>query len=121
MKLVIPSEGAEGLAATRSGHFGHAAYFTIVDIDDAGQINSVESLKNVDPDAVGCGGVIDFVISQGVDAILTVGMGMPPFTRFTNAGVAVYSERETPNVGDVVARFARGEVARMDPSAACRH
>lgn len=112
MKIAIPSETDAGLESIRSGHFGHAAYMNIV---------SVESVKNADHDAVGCGGVIDFVSGIGVDGILTVGMGMPPFTRFTNAGIKVYSDTTEPNVGNVARLFAEGKVALMDPANACRH
>ena len=87
MKIPIPSETDAGLESIRSGHFGHAAYMTVVEFDDDMNIVGVESVKNADHDAVGCGGVIDFVSGIGVDGILTVGMGMPPFTRFTNAGM----------------------------------
>ena len=89
MKIAIPSETDAGLESIRSGHFGHAAYMTVVEFDDDMNIVGVESVKNADHDAVGCGGVIDFVSGIGVDGILTVGMGMPPFTRFTNAGIKV--------------------------------
>ena len=106
MKIAIPSETDAGLESIRSGHFGHAAYMTVVESDH---------------DAVGCGGVIDFVSGIGVDGILTVGMGMPPFTRFTNAGIKVYSDTTEPNVGNVARLFAEGKVALMDPANACRH
>ena len=101
MKIAIPSETDAGLESIRSGHFGHAAYMTVVEFDDDMNIVGVESVKNADHDAVGCGGVIDFVSGIGVDGILTVGMGMPPFTRFTNAGIKVYSDTTEPNVGNV--------------------
>lgn len=78
MKIAIPSETDAGLESIRSGHFGHAAYMTVVEFDDDMNIVGVESVKNADHDAVGCGGVIDFVSGIGVDGILTVGMGMPP-------------------------------------------
>ena len=96
MKIAIPSETDAGLESIRSGHFGHAAYMTVVEFDDDMNIVGVESVKNADHDAVGCGGVIDFVSGIGVDGILTVGMGMPPFTRFTNAGIKVYSDTTEP-------------------------
>ncbi|WP_354003419.1 NifB/NifX family molybdenum-iron cluster-binding protein [Collinsella tanakaei] len=120
MRVIIPVESEQGLAAPRSGHFGHAAYFTIATIEN-GEVTSVETIKNVDHDQFGCGGVIDFALSQNVDAIIATGMGMPPYSRFTAAGVAVYAERETPLAGDVLAKFLAGEVALMDPNAACRH
>ena len=69
----------------------------------------------------GHGGVIAFAISLGIDGILCAGMGIPPFTRFTYAGIKVYRDGTQPSVGDVVRLFAAGEVDLMDPSAACRH
>ncbi len=120
MRLAIPSETADGLQSMRSGHFGHAQYFTIIDVED-GQIKSVESVKNADHDAVGCGGVIEFALGQNIDAMLTVGMGMPPLMRFTEAGVKVYSERETPIVGDAAAKFLAGECQLMSMEDACAH
>ena len=56
MKIAIPSETDAGLESIRSGHFGHAAYMTVVEFDDDMNIVSVESVKNADHDAVGCGG-----------------------------------------------------------------
>ena len=64
---------------------------------------------------------LEYIKSLGVDGILTVGMGMPPLMRFTQGGVIVYSERETPLVGDVAIRFAQGQVDRMSPEDACSH
>ena len=121
MKLAIPSETDAGLDSIRSGHFGHTPFFTIVEYADDGSIASVESVRNVDHDQFGCGGVIEYVMSLGVDGILTVGMGMPPLMRFTQSGITVYSETETPMVGDVAQKFARGEVVVMSPDAACNH
>ena len=121
MKIAIPSEANTGLESMRSGHFGHAQYFTIVTFDDGMNVTEVESVQNVDHDVAGCGGVIDFVSGLGVDGILTAGMGMPPYTRFTNSGITVYSDTTQPKVGDVVALFAEGKVAPMDPNNVCRH
>lgn len=121
MKIAIPSETGDGLAATRSGHFGHAAYMTVVEYDDNMNIASVESVKNVDHDEFGCGGVIEYVLGLGVDGILAAGMGRPPLMRFTESGVTVYAETSTPNVGDAARLFAEGRVQRMSPEAACSH
>ncbi len=120
MKIAVPSETNAGLMAQRSGHFGHCAYFTIVTIED-GEIKEVTSVKNVDHDEYGCGGIIDYVMTLGVDAILTAGMGRPPLTRFTAAGITVYAETESPLVGQVIKRFIDGEVFEMSPDAACAH
>ena len=121
MKLAIPSETDQTLESVRSGHFGHSPYFTIVEFDDDMNIANVEAVKNVDHDQYGCGGVIDYAMTLGIDAILAVGMGTPPLMRFTQAGIKVFAETETPIVGDVVKKFIAGEVFLMDPSTACQH
>ena len=109
MRIAIPVETDQGLAAPRSGHFGHAAYFTIA------------TVKNVEHGEHGCGGVIQHALDQNLDAIIATGMGMPPYSRFTAGGVAVYAEGETPIAGDVLAKFLDGKVQPMDPANACRH
>ena len=121
MKIAIPSATDEGLASMRSGHFGHTPFFTIVEYEDSGTITSGESVQNVDHDEAGCGGVIQYVLTLGVDGILTAGMGMRPLMGFTQNGVTVYSDTDTPNVGEVAQKFARGEVAQMSPDQACHH
>ena len=121
MKIAIPSETGDGLAAMRSGHFGHAPYMTVVEYDDDMNIVSAEAVKNADHDEVGCGGVIEHVLGLGVDGILTAGMGRPPLMRFTENGIIVYAEASTPIVGDVARLFAEGSVQRMSPEAACNH
>ena len=120
MRVAIPSETAAGLTSIRSGHFGHTPYFTIVTIEND-EITAVESVKNVDHDAVGCGGVIDFAMTLNLDAMITVGMGRPPLMRFTQGGIKVYSERMTPIVGDVVKAFIAGQCAPMALEDACNH
>ncbi len=121
MKLAIPSETDAQLDSIRSGHFGHTPYFTIVSYDEDMNIVDTEAVKNVDHDQHGCGGVIQYVLTLGVDGILTVGMGARPLTAFTQGGITVYSERETPKVGDAAKLFAEGKVDVMGLDQACHH
>ena len=48
-------------------------------------------------------------------------MGLPPLTRFNAAGIKVYSERNTPVVGDAVQIFLMGLCPEMRAEDACRH
>ncbi len=121
MRVVIPCETDEGLNSTRSGHFGHAPWMCVADFDDEGKLVSVDTVKNADHDVAGCGGVISHVMELNADAIIAAGMGMPPFMRFTQAGVAVYIDRVTPGVGDVLLKFCEGDIVRMGADDACRH
>ena len=121
MRVVVPCESNEGLASLRSGHFGHAPWLCVADFDDEMNLVKVESLRNADHDVAGCGGVIQHVMDLDADAIIAAGMGMPPLMRFTQAGVTVYVDRTVPGVGDVIAKFIDGDIARMSPDDACRH
>ena len=87
MRVAVPSDTVQGLEGTRSGHFGHSPYFTIATIED-GKVEKVEVFKNVDHDEHGCGGVIQYALSLGIDAIVVLGMGQPPFRAFTQNGAA---------------------------------
>lgn len=121
MRVVVPCETDECLSSVRSGHFGHAPWLTVADFDEDGKLVSVEAVKNADHDLAGCGGVIQHVMDLNADAIVAAGMGMPPLMRFTQAGVAVFVDRVTPGVGDVLVKFLAGDVVRMSPDDACRH
>ena len=77
MKVAVPCDTPFGLNAQRSGHFGHCAFFTVATIE-GNEVTDVQVVPNVDHDEVGCGGVIDFALSLGIDAIIAAGMGVPP-------------------------------------------
>ncbi len=120
MKVAVPCDTPFGLNAQRSGHFGHSAYFTIATIEND-EVTKVEVVPNVDHDTVGCGGVIDFALSLGIDAIVAAGMGVPPFTRFTNGGVKVYLEQTQPTAGEAIKMLIEGKAAEMSLEQACAH
>ena len=57
----------------------------------------------------------------GVQGIVAAGMGMRPMMGFQEAGIAVYFDNQTPNVGDVAKMVAAGQVPTMGPENACHH
>lgn len=121
MRIVIPCETDQLLDAPRSGHFGHAPWLTVVELDEQGNATSVEAVKNAEHGEGGCGNVIAHVLGLNADAIITAGMGMPPLMRFTQAGVTVYADRTVLTAGEVLALFLQGKVPYMSPDDACRH
>lgn len=120
MRVAVPSDTDQGLESTRSGHFGHSPYFTIATIED-GKVEKVEVFKNVDHDEYGCGGVIQYALSLGIDAIVVLGMGQPPFRAFTQNGASVYIDAMAPTVGAVIDKFIAGELHPMRLDQACVH
>ena len=47
MRIVIPCETDQLLAAPRSGHFGHAPWMTVVELDNEGNVLNLEAVRNV--------------------------------------------------------------------------
>ena len=84
IKLAVPTMGAAGLDAERSGHFGHCDCFTIVTIVD-GEITEVDALDNPPHEEGGCLRPVSLLHDAGVDAIVAAGMGMRPMMGFADA------------------------------------
>jgi len=52
---------------------------------------------------------------------VAAGMGMRPMMGFNDAGITVYFENQTPNVGEVAKLVAAGSVPIMGAENACNH
>ena len=120
VKLAVPTMGEPGLDSERSGHFGHCDVFTIVEIAD-GEIVNVSSLDNPPHEEGGCLRPVGLLADAGVDAIVAAGMGMRPMMGFASAGITVFFENQTPNVGEVAKMAAAGQLPVMSPEHACHH
>lgn len=120
LKLAVPTMGPAGLESERSGHFGHCDCFTIVTIAN-GEITEVAALDNPPHEEGGCLRPVSLLANAGVDAIVAAGMGMRPMMGFADAGITVYFENQTPNVGEVAKLVAAGNVPTMGPENACHH
>lgn len=117
--LAVPSNGAGGLEAERSGHFGHCDVFTLIEIEGE-SIGSVRVIENPPHVEGGCLGPVNLLASHGVTAILVAGMGARPLAGFNNAGINVYFENMTPVVAEAVAQLLAGEVEVMDERFTCQ-
>ena len=120
LKLAVPTMGEAGMESERSGHFGHCDVFTIVDIAD-GQVTAVGEIANPPHEEGGCLRPVGLLAAEGVNAIGAAGMGMRPMMGFNDAGITVYFENQTPNVGEVAKLVAAGSVPIMGAENACNH
>ena len=59
--------------------------------------------------------------TTAIDAIVAAGMGMRPMMGFQQAGITVYFENQTPNVGEVAKMAAVGTLPVMGAEHACHH
>ena len=120
MKIAIPTMGAGSMECERSGHFGHCDCFTVVTVE-GGDITATEIIENPPHEEGGCMRPVGILADNGIDAIVAAGMGMRPMMGFAQAGITVFFENQTPNVGEVARMAAAGELPVMGSDQACHH
>jgi len=88
-RVVIPAEDGNGLDARLSEHFGRAPYFILVDLDEDGNILSVQAVRNTGEHFGGVGRPADNILRLKPNAVITYGMGPRALSIFQSAGIAV--------------------------------
>ncbi len=106
---------------TRDGmvddHFGHCAYYTIVTLDEAGQIQKQERLDS--PEGCGCKSDIARVMQQmGISLMLAGNMGMGAYNKLSDHGISVIRGCHG-KVADVLEAYRKGDL--KDSLEACDH
>ncbi len=116
--IAVPSVGQGGLDSERSGHFGHCDCFTVVHAD-GDEIVEIRTVANPPHEEGGCLRPVNLLASEGVNALVVAGMGARPLIGFNEAGIDVYFENQTPNVGAVISALLVGDLPKMQPEHAC--
>jgi predicted Fe-Mo cluster-binding NifX family protein len=120
-RLIVPVVEEKGLDARISEHFGRAQYFTIIDLDEKGEIIGLKTVSNVGEHFGGSRYTHDSILDLKPDAIIVYGMGPRGLSSFQSAGVAVL--RANSNiVKELVAAYVRGELEELtEGCAGARH
>ena len=115
MRLCIPTEDAGGLEAVPAGHFGRAAFFTLVE----GESGAVEVVAN-HPRAGGHGSCSAWqLLGLGAgDVVACRGMGQGARQALGAAGVGVVVA-EGGQVGEVVAAWRAGRLHGLAEAESC--
>ncbi len=86
MRIAVSADNSDGLESIVSPHFGRCPYFVLVDV--LGQeVQGVASLENPYYGAHQPGQVPAFISSQGVNVMLTGGMGQRAIMFFDQFGI----------------------------------
>ena len=117
-RVVIPSEDQNGLNANLAEHFGRAPYYTVVDLDEKGEISNVKTTPNVSEHAGGVGVAPDHILKLQPTAVIVYDMGLRAINIFNDAGVAVLRANAN-TVNKVVAAYKDGKL--QDLTEGCGH
>jgi len=118
IRVAVPSNGAGGIDAPRSAHFGRADSFTIVEIAD-GSIVGGTSFVNPPHQQGGCGLTVAGLAEQGVSVAIVVGMGGGPLSAMNRLSIAAYHDDQSPTPRAAVEAFLAGALAAFDGSNVC--
>lgn len=88
MKIAISTEEKNGLESRVSHHFGRCPYYVLVDVQDQ-QVQAVEGIENPFCTQHQPGMVPEFINGQGVDLMISGGMGHRAIAFFDQFGIQV--------------------------------
>jgi predicted Fe-Mo cluster-binding NifX family protein len=90
MRIAISADDRNGLDSVVSPHFGRCPYYILVDVDGH-EVEAVNAIDNPYYGQHSPGVVPGFIHSQGVDVMLTGGMGRRAIASFEQLGVEAVS------------------------------
>jgi len=86
MRIAISAEERKGLDSVVSPHFGRCPYYILVDVEGQ-EVKAVQAVDNPYYNRHAPGQVPGFIRSQGVDVMLTGGMGRRAIGFFQQYGI----------------------------------
>jgi predicted Fe-Mo cluster-binding NifX family protein len=90
MRIAISADDRDGLDSVVSPHFGRCPYYILVDVDGH-EVKAVNAIENPYYGQHSPGVVPSFIHSQGVNVMLTGGMGGRAIAFFEQLGVEAVS------------------------------
>ena len=117
MKIAVSAEGSS-LDAPVDPRFGRAAYFILVDSESG----EVEALLNASASEGHGAGVqaAQFVVQQGVEAIIAGRIGPNAFQVIDASGIDVYTS-QSGTVAENVAAFGAGQLSAQNGASGPAH
>lgn len=119
MKIVIPTNTPDGLLAKRGAHFGRAAFYTIVDVEN-GKVKDVNFTKNQGHSDGACDNAVANIKNLGTDILIVSGIGPNPLIGFKKEGIKVYFD-DSATVEESINKFLEGKLQELGADQACSH
>ncbi|SHJ24280.1 Predicted Fe-Mo cluster-binding protein, NifX family [Malonomonas rubra DSM 5091] len=117
IRVAIPSDSEDGMASTRSGHFGKCNYYTLVDIAGS-EVVGVQSMKNGGHSVGGCDVPVRLLKGWDVNKVVVAGIGGRPLAGFLREGIQVYSGLGD-TVNETVSAYTQGQLGPIRQDQVC--
>jgi predicted Fe-Mo cluster-binding NifX family protein len=119
LRIAVPSMEQGGLDDILSGHFGHCAAFTLVDVE-GNEVKNVTILENPPHHQGGCMSPVMLLKDNGVDIIIVGGIGMRPLMGFEEVGIKVYGGA-AGTIEFIINEFLEGRLSPAGEDIVCGH
>lgn len=86
MKICFTADEPNGLESVLSYHFGHCPYYVVIEVE-GNKVKNVKSISNPLADEHNPGDLPAFMKEQGINIIITGGMGPKAQQYFTDFGI----------------------------------
>ena len=113
MKIAISAEEKKGLDSQISHHFGRCPVYVLVDVD-GDEVKDVLSIDNPFASQHQPGMVPGFIHSQGVEVMISGGMGMRAISFFEQYGIQV-ATGASGTVRNTLERYFAGQLNGAKP------
>ena len=117
-RVLIPTEDQDGKIV--AAHFGRAPYFTVLDIDDAGEVQKKDVHPNSGAHRGGRGHAHNNVLSFNPQVVIVSGMGPRGIQSFHDAMVAVL-RADSNSVEHVIESYNKGTLSELTEGCAEAH
>lgn len=116
MKICMPTMGNGGMNEKVHDHFGSAKFFTTYDTESK-ELNVIENAN--EHHTHGACQPLKAIGGQGIDVVLTSGIGANAIRKINAGGIKVY-KLEGNTVEEAIQKFEAGELKEMASDQACQ-
>ncbi len=116
--VAVPAANVEGLDAPVDAHFGHCTAYTLVTVEN-GQVISHSVLPSIPHEQGGCMAPVNYLAENGVQVLLSGGMGLRPLMGFEQVGIQVFHGADATTVKEAINAFVGGHLNRFTPDRTC--
>lgn len=117
-RIVIPTVNNSELDARISEHFGRAPYFTVIELDEEGNVVSINTIPNTGEHFGGRGKAKDQILTLNPTVVIVQSMGPGALMGFQEAKVAVLRSN-TEIVKDIISAFKEDKLEELTEG--CHH
>lgn len=120
MRLVYPTDEAEGTISKRGAHFGKAKYYTIVTLSE-NTISNVEVIANPGHAVGGCSNAVVNIMELNPDALVVGGIGGSPAQKFSDVGLPIFHDTQSATVQESITAYINNQLTQINSGTCSTH